>query len=993
MAERGTLKKHRRTFSDGHIIVDLNQSSRKQDSFDHRRRKSLGDLTEDSLRTPRTTNRQLSRKQSFFSSRGGDSPIAIHLLQFYKELWGFCNTSRTVQCKGFGCMGPGELSALAEEGRGGGGTFDILQALTEENSLPRLRHQLFIKEIRRINPSLCDGYLFVDGLYEVISSRLPWPSEKGGSEINSSPRELLTNHCSGALMLQKYWIRPDDPAEIGSYLTIASSFVQYIHSVYGSRGIARFLRNLQCDGHIPATEEFSFNGKDLLTLEFKWKRCVEAEVNEKFRLSSVGMLWLLFKCYLRHCWLRIFIMVTIICMDVALHLGFAILFGILLGLGFTSSSGVEGIGMWIGIVLGVIIMRFIIANLNVIVISSVAVKVSTKLRQQIAARIHKVSYKFLTDHSPSEILSIFTEDVSNIELFISISMGCVLWACLMLVVCVVYAIVIIWPVGLPLGFVFISMRLTIQWISTILAKHSFAKMQAVNKLLDIVKETIDGFQENRIYNRGPFWQKELNHTLKSQYVPKSRRSIILTQFVILFQLVGPNCIGALLVFGIILLSAYNWVEFEKGISVYIMYQLTVIAITSASAQFPQVHAARVGLGRINALLNNPNHDIRGASSLPFANISLSDSRRGIKGGLPVEFRNVSFCYSPLASHWNLFDVSFIVSPGERVAVVGRTGSGKSTLLNLLLQMYLPTSGEVLIGGVATTGQPDDSVATTFQTNHMFNMTIRENIRFGNLDATDDQVEEAAKMADIHDWIESLSRGYDTAVKSDGTSLSGGQKQRIAIARMLVADAPVLLLDEVTSALDPATESRVFKTLMNVTKGRTVVAVTHRLEQAQQFDRILVLSHGQLRESGHHDELLKKHGTYYQMARCELGITSPCRPTPIARRHSLNHIPKLSILELSPSPLTMLQQPRIALNNKHNGSARVATPLQTLTENEEGSSKSDSHTTIIFNSGTALKPTLSVTNTEGETELLETPLSDFPNLPSSTPYAWSIKNKK
>ena len=879
----------------------------------------------------------------------------------------------TVKCRGLGCAEPNSLMESQLKG-GGNNVLEILEKLTHKESLPEIRHQLFLKEIRRLNPTLTDGYLFIDGLYEVISNKVPWAHQCSSSEIHNSPRELLSGHMTGSLLLQEYWIRPDDPAKVGTYLTVATSFVSYIHSKYGSRGIAKFLKEFGGTKTVPSSGDLVLNRKDLLTLEFKWKKHVEEEVNERFRLGIFGLLKLLFQSYLSHHWLSVLFVVLSCVADVALHVSFAIIFGKLLDLGF-SKGRVEVIVQWVGGILAVIITRFIVLNFNAAISSSMAVKVSCTLRQQIASRIHKVSRKFFSDHTCSEVVSVFSEDVSSIEMFLSLSMYCVMWAGLMLVTCIGYALYVIWPIGLPLGVVFVSMRLLIQWVSSILDKHSFSKMQAQKKLCDILKETVDGFQENRIYSRNNYWQNQLSEVIRKQYTPKAIRSIFLTQFIQLFQLVIPNCLGALLVFGLILLTVHGWIEFKRGVSVYILYQLTALSIASAAGQVAVIHAARVGMGRINALLNNHSHEISavGPPHIP----RLTVKQRSQSESLGVEFRNVCFCYSPIATHWNLCDVSFKVHPGERVAVVGRTGSGKSTLLGLLLQMYLPTSGKVLIGGKETNGRPDRSTAATFQSNHIFNMSIRENIRFGNLGSSDLEVEEAAKMADIHDWIASLSRGYDTVLSSGGTSLSGGQKQRIAIARMLVANAPVLLLDEITSALDPSTEQRVFDTLMKVTRGKTVVAVTHRLEQARQFDKVLVLSHGHVKEYGNHDELIKQKGTYYRMAKKELSVVSPNQPTPIIRQHSLSHLPKLSVYEMTPSPL-------VANSRVIQPSPLVTTPLDTVEECEERSSKSGtksaSFSTIVFDSLRKSQPNIVVT--DAENPLL---LANFPkDLPSSTP---------
>ncbi|MBI3700435.1 MAG: ABC transporter ATP-binding protein [Afipia sp.] len=206
--------------------------------------------------------------------------------------------------------------------------------------------------------------------------------------------------------------------------------------------------------------------------------------------------------------------------------------------------------------------------------------------------------------------------------------------------------------------------------------------------------------------------------------------------------------------------------------------------------------------------------------------------------------------------------------GKRIAIVGPSGSGKSTLLNLILRLYTPTEGRVTIDGVdirrVTRDSLRRSMAVVFQENMLFNLSLRENIRLGKEGASDKEVEDAAKKAEIHRFIMSLPYKYDTVVGERGDSLSGGQRQRIAIARAIIRNPSVLLLDEATSALDQTTEAALNKTLMNVSKGRTMISSTHRLTSVVDMDEIIVISGGKAIERGTHTELLAKGGMYAQL---------------------------------------------------------------------------------------------------------------------------------
>jgi ATP-binding cassette subfamily B protein len=230
----------------------------------------------------------------------------------------------------------------------------------------------------------------------------------------------------------------------------------------------------------------------------------------------------------------------------------------------------------------------------------------------------------------------------------------------------------------------------------------------------------------------------------------------------------------------------------------------------------------------------------------------------------ITFDRVSFTYEG-SDQPVIDDLSLKIPVGRSIAVVGPSGSGKSTLLNLILRLYTPTKGRVTIDGVDIGRVTRDSLranmAVVFQENMLFNMSLRENIRLGKEGATDEEVEQAARKAEIHNFIVSLPEGYDTIVGERGDTLSGGQRQRIAIARAIVRDPSVLLLDEATSALDQTTEAAINRTLLTLAKGRTMIFSTHRLTSVVEMDEIIVVSGGRVVERGSHAQLLAKGGTY------------------------------------------------------------------------------------------------------------------------------------
>jgi ATP-binding cassette, subfamily B, bacterial len=233
----------------------------------------------------------------------------------------------------------------------------------------------------------------------------------------------------------------------------------------------------------------------------------------------------------------------------------------------------------------------------------------------------------------------------------------------------------------------------------------------------------------------------------------------------------------------------------------------------------------------------------------------------------VELRGVSFSYKGRTD--TLEDVSFRARAGEIVAIVGPTGAGKSTLIGLLPRFYDARSGQVLIDGIDVRSVQVESLREQFaivlQEPLLFSDTIAANIRYGRLDATDDEVVEAARAANAHDFIAALPLGYDTELGERGAMLSGGERQRIAVARAFLRDAPILLLDEPTSSIDSRTEQVILDALDRLVVGRTTFMIAHRLSTVRHADQILVLQGGRIVESGHHDELMASGGLYSEMS--------------------------------------------------------------------------------------------------------------------------------
>jgi len=291
-------------------------------------------------------------------------------------------------------------------------------------------------------------------------------------------------------------------------------------------------------------------------------------------------------------------------------------------------------------------------------------------------------------------------------------------------------------------------------------------------------------------------------------------------------------------------------------------QAASFPLIQLSNMVPQVSAAEASASRILGVMDTPNEVVE------------SPQARDVPLTGALTFDRVTFSYDGDGSEPVLADVTFDAAPGQSVAILGATGAGKSSLVNLIPRFYEVSGGRILLDGIDVRDLSLESlrsqVSVALQDAVLFSGTVRDNIRYGRPDATDEEVIAAAKAAQIHDFVASLPDGYDTMIGQRGVNLSGGQKQRIAIARALLVRPRVLILDDSTSAVDVETEARIEEAIESIPERPTRLVIAQRISTVLNADKIIVLERGRVAAIGTHDELLRSSGIYREIYESQLG---------------------------------------------------------------------------------------------------------------------------
>lgn len=506
----------------------------------------------------------------------------------------------------------------------------------------------------------------------------------------------------------------------------------------------------------------------------------------------------------------------------------------------------------------------------------------TRLRLEMFTKMQTLPISYFDKRTHGEIMSTYTNDTDVMREMISQGLPSFISSAVR-IVGVFTMMIVLNPIltGIAILMLVIMMLIT-KAIAGRSGRYFRARQDSVGKVNGYIEEMIEGQKVVKVFCHEQAVNSrfdELNETLRKNTAAASTLASIMGPIMnnlshVTYAIIAASG-GLLGVAGIIDIGTLGaFLQYTRSFS---------MPVAEISQQANNVLSALAGAERIFALLDEKAEEDEG-------DIVMVNARVNEKGELEecserteiwawkkptgelirvrgdVRFEDVTFSYDGKVDV--LKNVSLYAKPGQKIAFVGSTGAGKTTITNLINRFYDIQSGRITYDGIPIRqikkASLRGSLGMVLQDTHLFTGTVRENIRYGRLDATDEEIVSAAKLANAHYFISHLPEGYDTVLTADGANLSQGQRQLIAIARAAVADPPVLILDEATSSIDTRTESLIEKGMDSLMKDRTVFVIAHRLSTVRNSDAIMVLEHGEIIERGNHDELIKQQGKYYQL---------------------------------------------------------------------------------------------------------------------------------
>ena len=512
-----------------------------------------------------------------------------------------------------------------------------------------------------------------------------------------------------------------------------------------------------------------------------------------------------------------------------------------------------------------------------------------RVRDDMFEHMQTLPIRYFDQNTNGSVMSLYTNDTDTLRQMISQAIPQALMSLFTIIVTFI-SMLILSPLLTILAVLIIFLMLSVTGkIGARSGKYFVRQQMSLAEVTGFVEERMNGQRVVKVFNHEKKSEEEfdkLNEALFESAAQANKYGNMMgpvignignLQFVLTAVLGGILSVTG--VGGITLGVMASYLQFTKSFTQPFM---------QVAQQFNSIVMALAGAERIFNLIDEKPEDDEGYVTLVNAkkdadgNITECRERTGmwawkhphsadgsvsyteLKGD--VRFEDVTFGYNE--DKTILHDISLYAKPGQKLAFVGSTGAGKTTITNLINRFYDIQDGKIRYDGINITKiKKDDlrhSLGIVLQDTHLFTGTIRDNIRYGKLDATDEEIYAAAKLAHADQFIQMLPKGYDTMLSGDGEELSQGQRQLLSIARAAVADPPVLILDEATSSIDTRTESIVQKGMDNLMKGRTVFVIAHRLSTIRNSDAIIVLDHGRIIERGDHKDLIRQKGTYYQL---------------------------------------------------------------------------------------------------------------------------------
>jgi ABC-type multidrug transport system, ATPase and permease components len=507
------------------------------------------------------------------------------------------------------------------------------------------------------------------------------------------------------------------------------------------------------------------------------------------------------------------------------------------------------------LILGAIYLSGVIANFVLYrMLNRIGQRTVSRLRMELFEKMERLPIKFFDTNQHGDLMSRYTNDIDRISDTLTDSLADILSSALMLIG-IFCLMLYISPILTAVTLITVPlMFLSAKTIVKRSRKYFKAQQEILGKTNGYIEEMISGQKVIKVFGHEEKVESEfdvLNQDLKDKSEKAQLYSGMMMpvmQNLNTLNYVIITIVGALL-------AIFRGFD-VGGLAAFLQYSRQFgRPINELASLYNSIQAAIAGAERIFQIIDEKPEpeDIPSAIAI-----------RDIKGDLQME--NVYFGYK--SNKVILKGVSLHAYPGKKIALVGSTGAGKTTILNMLPRFFDIQSGTITIDGVSIYDMKRDdlrkSMAIVLQDTHLFTGTVRENIRFGRLDATDEEVVEAAKLTAAHSFIKRLPHGYDTVLENDGANLSQGQRQLLNIARAAIADPAILLLDEATSNIDTRSELLIQKGIDKLMEGRTSIIIAHRLSTVRNADEILVLEHGQIIEKGSHKELMEKKGKYYSL---------------------------------------------------------------------------------------------------------------------------------